>query len=120
RREGALREAPPGDVGEDHHAGGALVAAAGELLERAIRVLPGQRGEPADPVGVRSLGLRHRGVRLARRCGADGLASPVHVGAGQGDGPAANAAPRQYTLGQVSETIETSMPAPSIVAIWRS
>ena len=101
RCERGLGQAPPGDVGDDHDADRALVAASGQLLDGASGILPGQRGEPADPVRM--------GVCASAIASFDSRAARVLT-----------SSPPQYTFGQVSDTIETSMPAASICSIRRS
>jgi len=58
-------------------------ATALQFFDGALRVFPRQRREPADAVGVVTLGLGKVVVGLARGLHAHRFAAPVDVGAGQ-------------------------------------
>src|SRR5579883_368199 len=85
RREFRVRQRFAVDIGEDDDADGALGAGAVELGHRLLRVLPGERGHPADAVRPLRLRPRHVVVHHLRRLEADLRPAPIDVGAGQGE-----------------------------------
>ena len=56
-----------------------------QLRHGGVRILPGERAQPADARGVRGLGSRHVVVDDPRRLEAHVAAAPVHVRAREGD-----------------------------------
>ena len=80
-----IRERSTVDVGEHHDAARASIARTTELSQRKIRILPGKRCEPAQPIRMRSLRRRH--VIVHDPCGleADFRAAPVAIRARERD-----------------------------------
>jgi hypothetical protein len=56
-----------------------------ELRQRPLRILPRQRGEPAQPIGMRGARRRHVVVHDARSFEAHLRTAPIAVRAGQRD-----------------------------------
>ena len=79
-RKHRIGEAFARNIGQHHHTACTVAASAIELFNGPLGILPGQRREPPNAIGIGRLRLGHGVIGFTRCAAADLFIAPVHIG----------------------------------------